>query len=138
MSSGLVTFRLGSREYAADLASVREVVRLTGLADLPGMTPPLAGVVDLRGSALPIMDLRTGERSARGDVLVLESDGAAVGGAVDHVRAVVTDEALPGGGEGHGVLPAYVRDVLRGPGGPVFLVDLRAMLDAVSAAGATA
>ena len=31
-----------------------------------------------------------------------------------------------------------VRAVLRGPGGPVFLVDLRAMLDAVSAAGATA
>ena len=53
MSAGLVTFVLGEREYATPLSSIREVVRLEGLADLPGMTPPLAGVIDLRGSALP-------------------------------------------------------------------------------------
>ena len=48
--SGLVTFRLGEREYATPLSDVREVVRLEGLADLPGMSPPLAGVVKPRGS----------------------------------------------------------------------------------------
>ena len=56
--SGLVTFRLGDREYATPLADVREVVRLEGLVDLPGMPPPLAGVLDLRGAALPVLDLR--------------------------------------------------------------------------------
>ena len=146
MSSGLVTFRLGSREYAADLASVREVVRLTGLADLPGMTPPLAGVVDLRGSALPIMDLRTGERAARGDVLVLERPGGPVGVAVDQVRAVVdelpstgAESGVVGGSGGQdSVLPSYVLEVLRGPLGPVFLVDLAVMLAAVGAGDARA
>ncbi len=58
--NGLVTFRVGSREYATPLADVREVVRLQGLADLPGMRPPLAGVLDLRGTALPVLDLRVG------------------------------------------------------------------------------
>ena len=72
--SGLVTFVLGERDYATALSAVREVVRLEGLADLPGMTPPLAGVLDLRGTALPVLDLRSGAAS-RGDVLVLE-DGA--------------------------------------------------------------
>ena len=55
--SQLVTFVLGEREYATPLSVIREVVRLEGLADLPGMTPPLAGVLDLRGTALPVLDL---------------------------------------------------------------------------------
>ena len=54
----LVTFRIGERDYAAPLDDVREVVRLTGLADLPGTTAPFAGVLDLRGTALPVLDLR--------------------------------------------------------------------------------
>ena len=140
--SGLVTFRLGEREYATPLATVREVVRLQGLADLPGMSPPLAGVVDLRGSALPVLDLRPrAVAGQRGDVLVVEAataDGSTVGIAVDQVRAVVATEDLPRAGEAaHSeVLPAYVVDVLRGAAGVVFLVDLGAMVDSAAQAGA--
>ena len=140
--SGLVTFRLGDREYATPLADVREVVRLEGLADLPGMEPPLAGVLDLRGTALPVLDLRPGDRTAdRGDVLVLEReradgsdglvDGSTLGVAVNQVRAVVATDDLPpaGASPDQGVLPSYVVEVLRGSDGPVFLVDLVKMVD---------
>ena len=137
MNTGLVTFALGRREYATPLASVREVVRLENLADMPGMEPPLAGVLDLRGSALPVLDLRVGASAdSRGDVLVLErgqeDGGAQVGVAVDRVRAVVSREELPAAGAGadEGVLPSYVVEVLRGKDGPVFLVDLERMVDA--------
>ena len=130
-------FALGDREYAAALASVREVVRLEGLTDLPAMRAPLAGVLDLRGSSLPVLDLRVGARPGdRGDVLVLESerDGALVGVAVDRVRAVDAEGSLaadtgPVGDE----LPGYVLQVLRGAGGPIFLVDLSRMVDSVRA-----
>jgi purine-binding chemotaxis protein CheW len=137
MSEQLVTFALGTREYATPLQSVREVVRLEGLADLPGMAPPLAGVLDLRGTSLPVLDLRVGATAeTRGDVLVLErgqADGeGSVGVAVDRVRAVVAREELPQAGPGadDGVLPSYVVEVLRGSAGPVFLVDLEQMIDA--------
>jgi len=140
--SGLVTFRLGSREYATPLDDVREVVRLEGLVDLPGMAPPLAGVLDLRGSALPVLDLRpVAAPGDRGDVLVLEqprlSDGGAVGVAVDQVRAVVAADELPcaGATPESGLLPAYVVDVLRGPTGVIFLVDLARMVQAARGAG---
>ncbi len=139
--NGLVTFRLGSREYATPLADVREVVRLQGLADLPGMRPPLAGVLDLRGTALPVLDLRVGALpGAPGDVLVLERgqsdgsnglvDGSSVGVAVDQVRAVVDpDELKPtGSAQQEGLLPAYVVEVMRGKDGVVFLVDLSLMV----------
>lgn len=153
--SGLVTFRIGRREYATRLDDVREVVRLQGLADLPGMRPPLAGVLDLRGVALPVLDLRTGDGAAGtdrrstddGDVLVLAGDvgggrtgvsgGGLVGVAVDQVRAVVpADELAPAGAADAGVLPSYVLSVLRGTsGGVVFLVDLEQMVQAVRGAG---
>lgn len=140
--SGLVTFRLGAREYATPLRAVREVVRLQGLADLPGMAAPLAGVLDLRGTALPVLDLRVGAGPQdRGDVLVLERggpvaatvDSSSLGVAVDRVRAVVARSELPlaGAAVERGVLPAYVLQVLRGPSGPVFLVDLLAMVEAL-------
>ena len=146
--NGLVTFRIGERDYATPLSAVREVVRLQGLADLPGMQPPLAGVLDLRGTALPVLDLRRGDREARGDVLVLERvradggegvadggdggvDGSTVGVAVDQVCAVVGEEELTAAGASsdQGVLPSYVVEVLRGPDGVVFLVDLARMVD---------
>jgi purine-binding chemotaxis protein CheW len=131
MSDGLVTFVLGDREYAAPLSSIREVVRLEGLADLPGMTPPLAGVLDVRGTALPVLDLRSrGAESSRGDVLVMESsEGNLVGVAVDRVMAVVDAGELPGVAGGTDELPSYVVQVLHGRSGPVFLVDLPQMVD---------
>jgi purine-binding chemotaxis protein CheW len=135
MSGGLITFVLGAREYATPLASVREVVRLEGLADLPGMQPPLAGVLDLRGAALPVLDLRSHpEEGARGDVLVLEQADSAVGVAVDRVRAVVGDDELGSGGSAGDELPSYVVLVRRGADGPVFLVDLAAMVEAARTA----
>lgn len=140
----LVSFRLGAREYATSLHAVREVVRLSGLADLPGMTPPLAGVLDVRGTALPVLDLRPGARPGDpGDVLVLERaqpDGGAVGVAVDQVHAVVdAGQLVPAGATGlDAVLPAYVLDVLRGCDGIVFLVDLPRMVAGAAAQAGTA
>lgn len=130
MSGGLVTFALGAREYATPLSSIREVVRLEGLADLPGMTPPLAGVLDLRGAALPVLDLRRGDPADRGDVLVMESSpDNLIGVAVDRVRAVVDEGELSPAGGAAEELPAYVLEVLRGAAGTVFLVDLPAMVE---------
>ena len=127
----LVTFRIGGRDYAAPLGDVREVVRLQGVVDLPGMAPPLAGVLDLRGTALPVLDLRLDPVAPGGDVLVLEGTaGEPFGVAVDAVRAVLRDDDLPvGPAQGSGELPAYVVQVRAGSGGPVFLVDLQRMVD---------
>jgi purine-binding chemotaxis protein CheW len=137
MSGGLVTFVLGERVYATPLSAIREVVRLEGLADLPGMQPPLAGVLDLRGTALPVLDLRVGaDAQTRGDVLVMESgdEDNLVGVAVDRVRAVVGAEELGQAGAAGDELPAYVIEVLRGSSGPVFLVDLPLMVESARAA----
>jgi purine-binding chemotaxis protein CheW len=133
---GYVMFRLGDQEFAAALAGVREVLRLDGLTVLPGMAASMAGVIDLRGTPLPVMDLRSvpGER---GDVLVLADDDDLIGVAVDGVVAVLSSDDLLASADGSvpAGLPAYVVEVLRDAVAdtPVLLVDLRRMLDLVSA-----
>ncbi|MFL6241066.1 MAG: chemotaxis protein CheW [Actinomycetes bacterium] len=129
---GYVTFRIGEREFAAALDGIREVLRLDGLVSLPGMTAPMAGVVELRGAPLPVMDLR-GVGASRGDVLVLAEGEDAIGVAVDGVVAVrdVT-ELRPRAEAGvPAALPAYVVEVLHdiATDRPVLLVDLRRMLE---------
>jgi len=126
--SDYVTFRLDGRDLATRIELVREVVRLGALVTLPGMVPPLAGVLDLRGTSLPVVDVRAVPGGA-GDVLVLADGDRPYGFVCDSVAAVVPADALPPD-DGAGVresLPPYVEAVLRGPDGPVFLVDVRRM-----------
>lgn len=128
MTPGYVTFRLGEREFATPLTDVREVLRLTGLQLLPGMEPPLAGVISVRGNPLPVLDVRSGDRLT-GDVLVVVRAGEPCGIAVDAVTAVRGPQELQSSPEtGTGGLPSYVVEVLRDERGPVLLVDLERLV----------
>ena len=131
---GYVLFRLGERTFATALTDVREIVRLTGLESLPGTQPPLAGVLVLRGTPLPVLDVREQGRADEGDVLVMDVDHDTVGVAVDAVLAVLHPDELPEGDPPARTLPAYVVGVRRhssagGGDTPVLLVDLRLLLD---------
>jgi chemotaxis signal transduction protein len=125
--SDYVTFRLDGRDLATRIELVREVVRMTTLVTLPGMTPPLAGVLDLRGTSLPVVDVRRSP-GGPGDVLVLSEEGREYGFVCDSVSAVVgRDTLVEEQSAARESLPAYVEAVLRGSAGPVFLVDVRKM-----------
>jgi purine-binding chemotaxis protein CheW len=135
---GFITFRLAERELACRLDDVREVVRLSVLEVLPGMAPPISGLLELRGNPLPVVDLRavdprdgTRPGGARGDVLVLDDGVQSVGVVVDQVTAVHNEaELVSTGEEPPSGLPDYVVEVLRRPvnGTPVLMVDLRRLL----------
>ncbi|HET6908777.1 MAG TPA: chemotaxis protein CheW [Mycobacteriales bacterium] len=127
-SAGYVLFLLSGRRFAAPLDEIREIVRLTGLESLPGAEPPLAGVINLRGVPLPVLDVRAAGSTTHGDVLVMTVDGDAVGVAVDEVCAVLSPDDLPDGEAPAKTLPSYVVGVRRHDGNPVLLVDLRRML----------
>ncbi|HTR69250.1 MAG TPA: chemotaxis protein CheW [Mycobacteriales bacterium] len=130
MIPGYVMFRLGARTFALELTEVREIVRLEGLEHLPGTVAPMAGVIELRGNPLPVLDVRAGDACDGGDVLVMELDGDPVGVAVDQVLAVLSGAELPAAEEPPAKsLPAYVIGVRRSASGPVLLVDFRKLLD---------
>jgi purine-binding chemotaxis protein CheW len=130
-STGFVLFSLGERTFAAALDDIREIVRLEGLAPLPGSEPPMAGVIVLRGSPVPVYDVRSEPGvDARGDVLVMDVDGETVGVAVDAVTAVLPAEELPEGERPGKALPSYVVGIRRRGEAPVLMVDLHKLLAA--------
>ena len=56
--SQYLTFRLATEEYGIEILSVQEIKGWTGATPLPESPPYLLGVINLRGSVVPIVDLR--------------------------------------------------------------------------------
>jgi purine-binding chemotaxis protein CheW len=54
----LVTFHVGAEEYGLDINSITEVVRPQKITTLPRMPQFIEGVINLRGTIIPIVDLR--------------------------------------------------------------------------------
>jgi len=54
----LVTFQVGVEEYGLDINSITEVVRPQKITTLPRMPQFIEGVINLRGTIIPIVDLR--------------------------------------------------------------------------------
>ncbi|MEM8692498.1 MAG: chemotaxis protein CheW [Pseudomonadota bacterium] len=92
----LLTFRLGEQEYALDIMSVREIRGWSRTTPLPHAPKHVKGVVNLRGTVLPVMDLavRFGqspkEHCDRNVVIVVKHCDTVTGLLVDAVSDIIT------------------------------------------------
>lgn len=92
----VVVFRLGKEEFGVPIDSVQEIVRVPEeLTHVPKAPPFVEGVINLRGSVLPVIDLRRRlgmsvvERSDRQRVMVFLIAGMRTGFIVDSVAEVL-------------------------------------------------
>ena len=53
-----LTFVLGTESFAVDVRNVREVLDFTDLTRVPRMPEFMRGVINLRGSVVPVIDMR--------------------------------------------------------------------------------
>lgn len=53
-----VTFTVSGRSYGIDIGSVREIIRWTAVTPLPKQSVHARGVLNLRGTIVPVHDLR--------------------------------------------------------------------------------
>jgi purine-binding chemotaxis protein CheW len=90
-----VVFRLDDEEYAVDVDAVQEIIRVPeALIRVPKSYDFVEGLVNLRGTVLPVVDLRTRlglgrtERDERQRIVVLIIGGARTGFIVDSVAEV--------------------------------------------------
>lgn len=92
----LLSFRVGEQEYSVDIMSVREIRGWTRATPLPHSSPYMRGVINLRGTVLPIIDLakRLGidvaETSARNVIIVVQLHGQTMGLLVDAVSDILS------------------------------------------------
>jgi purine-binding chemotaxis protein CheW len=98
-----ITFKLGDELFAINVAQVREVLELPLITKVPTAPDYMRGVVNVRGKAIPVVDLRLkfglpstpDTVNSRIVVLELELDGetTVVGGIADSVHEVIELEA---------------------------------------------
>lgn len=103
-SAQYITFKLGDELFAINVAGVREVLDLPPITKVPTAPAYMRGVVNVRGTAIPVVDLRlkfglsatVDTAHTRIVVLELELDGQAtvIGGLADSVHEVI--ELEPG------------------------------------------
>ena len=92
----LLSFHVGEQEYSVDIMSVREIRGWTRATSLPHAPSYMRGVINLRGTVLPVMDLalrlgmEAGEPEERHVVIVIDLEGRIVGLRVDAVSDILT------------------------------------------------
>lgn len=94
-----ITFKVGSEEYGVDIMTVREIKGWTETAQLPNSPAYMRGVLNLRGTIVPIYDLRArfglGQTAAsKTHVVVIVAVGKRLLGLlVDAVSDILTADA---------------------------------------------
>jgi purine-binding chemotaxis protein CheW len=95
----LICFRVGEQEYGVDITDVREIRGWTPATPLPKTLSYVRGVINLRGSVLPILDMaaRIGLGQAavteRHVIIVVSIRGQLVGLLVDAVCDILAASA---------------------------------------------
>jgi len=91
----LVTFTLGQEEYGVDINKVREIIRLVEITKVPKAPAFVEGLINLRGSVVPIVDLRkrfdipSAEDRNGMRIMVVDVNQKTIGVVVDSVSEVL-------------------------------------------------
>ncbi len=94
-----VYFTIDDQHYCVDIMAVREIRAWAGTTSLPNSAPYIRGVINLRGTILPVIDLRVrfgqGESQPTvGNVIIIVAIGETLNGLlVDGVSDILTVQA---------------------------------------------
>ncbi len=134
-------FSIGEKDYGADIAQVREVIRMRKVTRVPEAPSFVEGVISLRGRVIPLINLRKklgmkSEAVPSNRIVVTTIQNHWAGILVDLVKDVVTlqsedivkpDEVLQS--------VTYLLGVAKWEGRVVLLVDLTGFLRGEESAG---
>jgi purine-binding chemotaxis protein CheW len=127
----LITFWIGQQEFCVDIIAVREIRGYAAATPLPHAPPYVTGVINLRGTVLPIIDLgyRMGfdriKPTARSVIVVVKVQNQLVGLLVDAVSDIMTvndDMLQPAPDLGGELSRTFVRGVMALDGRMISLI----------------
>lgn len=134
-----IAFRIGEQEFCIDIMSVREIRGWTPATALPHAPPYVRGVINLRGSVLPIVDLsqRLGfpptETGARQVIIVVQVGAQIIGLLVDAVSDILSqaaDAIQPTPEVATETAKSFIRGVMAVDGRMIGLIELDSLMPA--------
>lgn len=132
----LIAFSIGEQTYGVEITTVREIRAWNGATPLPNTREYVRGVINLRGTIVPIFDLRArfgdGQTSpTKNHVVVVMSVGEKwVGILVDAVSDILTvsKEEIHAVPEGNSVDTELLNGIVTHENRMVGLIDLHAVV----------
>jgi len=132
-----VTFELDSEIYGISVSEVREVLRYSDIAPVPGAPIFVVGIINLRGNVVTVIDTRcrfglpTKEVNDDTRIIIIDIEDQEVGILVDSVAEVVdldanAIEAAPN--VGNEDTSRYIKGVTSMEGNLLILVDVNKLL----------
>lgn len=94
-SMQLVSFKLGDETYGIEITKIREIILVGEITQLPETPPYVKGLINLRSTVIPVIDLRTrfslpeGKLTAESRIMVLNVGSRTMGIVVDSVNEVL-------------------------------------------------
>ncbi|MBG0511599.1 purine-binding chemotaxis protein CheW [Agrobacterium sp. MOPV5] len=134
----IIAFHLGDQQFCIKTTSIREIRGWAAATPLPHSPADVIGVMNLRGSVIPIIDLaaRLGVRStidtSRAAIVVAEIDRNIVGLVVDQVSDILsirTDQIQPVPDLGTSFDPAFSYGIIPLERGMVCFLNLDHMFE---------
>jgi len=95
MERQLVVFELANEHYGVDISAVESIIKMQAITVVPQAPSFVEGVTNLRGSVLPVVDLRKRfgllmeQATKNSRIVVVAIDGVKVGMIVDGVSEVL-------------------------------------------------
>ncbi|MDK9754617.1 chemotaxis protein CheW [Vibrio sp. D173a] len=132
-----VTFQLEEETYGINVMQVREVLRYTEIAPVPGAPDYVLGIINLRGNVVTVIDTRSrfglmeGEVTDNTRIIVIESERQVIGILVDSVAEVVylrSSEIDTTPSVGNDESAKFIQGVSNRDGKLLILVDLNKLL----------
>ncbi|MEW6459202.1 MAG: chemotaxis protein CheW [Bacillota bacterium] len=133
----LVVFQLAGQTYGVDIARVFEIIRMEAITRVPKAPSFVEGVIKLRGSIIPVIDLRKrfamppAESTANNRIVIVEMGGTTIGMIVDAVSEVLRvsqADIEPPPPMVAGVDAAYLRGIALWRDRLIILLDLEKIL----------
>jgi len=91
-----ITFMANGQEFASDILMIREIRGWTDITPLPHVPDYVRGLINLRGSILPVIDLKARlglgltEATAKHVIIVAHNEARTTGILVDAVSDIIT------------------------------------------------
>ncbi|MFK4259525.1 chemotaxis protein CheW [Agrobacterium tumefaciens] len=137
----IIAFRLHDQEFCVRTTSIREIRGWGPATPIPHAPADVIGVMNLRGSVIPIIDLanklgmKSTEPNERSAIVVAEVHGMAMGLVVDRVSDILTIpenllQPVPEIGISSGM--RYSDGIIAQPNGMICFLNLERMFEQVA------
>jgi purine-binding chemotaxis protein CheW len=132
-----LTFKLGDEIFALDVAKVREILDFTTVTKVPQTPDFMRGVINLRGSVVPVVDMRlkfgmsSTEKTVNTCIVVVEvsldEENIILGALADSVQEVIDlepDQIEPAPRIGTGLRTEFIRGMGKSDSRFIMILDI--------------